>query len=218
MCKNSGMPRALLLGMLTIKRTILLATVGFGLCGGALTERSQAHAEARVLVSIQPGVWVVEDYDEPIFYYDDYYWVQRGGGWYRSRGYTGGWFRVGVVPHRVRHIQRPNRYVHYRAPSRARRVHARHHRYYKHKKHKQHKHRPGKHKRHARYKHERHARYKHKRPARSNHKRPARSTHERHRAKPKVRDHRRSPQRNRSTVRVRDHRRKTARVRDHRRR
>src|SRR5438477_12979875 len=35
------------------------------------------------LVYAAPGVQVIADYDEPIFYSDGFYWRQYGGGWYR---------------------------------------------------------------------------------------------------------------------------------------
>ncbi|HEY4238485.1 MAG TPA: hypothetical protein VGM88_01675 [Kofleriaceae bacterium] len=66
------------------------------------------------LVEVSPGVEVLADYDEPIFYADDYYWVNRGGIWYSSTWYGGGWARAGHVPGGVIGIREPGRYVHYR--------------------------------------------------------------------------------------------------------
>ncbi|WP_043321510.1 hypothetical protein [Corallococcus coralloides] len=43
------------------------------------------------LVVVQPGVQVVEDYDEDLYIVDDAYWVRRDGRWYRARDYRGGW-------------------------------------------------------------------------------------------------------------------------------
>ncbi|MFP2896186.1 hypothetical protein [Corallococcus sp. 4LFB] len=43
------------------------------------------------LVVVQPGVQVVEDYDEDLYVVDDAYWVRRDGRWYRARDYRGGW-------------------------------------------------------------------------------------------------------------------------------
>jgi hypothetical protein len=37
------------------------------------------------LVVVQPGVQVVEDQDEEVFYTRGWYWVQRDGVWYRAR-------------------------------------------------------------------------------------------------------------------------------------
>src|SRR4051812_49819797 len=42
------------------------------------------------LVTVSPGVQVIADYDEPIFYSDGYYWRQYGGGWDPASYYTGG--------------------------------------------------------------------------------------------------------------------------------
>lgn len=36
------------------------------------------------LVYVQPDVQVVEDYDEEVFFHDDFYWVRRDGRWFRS--------------------------------------------------------------------------------------------------------------------------------------
>ncbi|HEY3802314.1 MAG TPA: hypothetical protein VGL61_06890 [Kofleriaceae bacterium] len=66
------------------------------------------------LVEVSPGVEVLADYDEPIFFADDYYWVNRGGIWYSSTWYGGGWGRAGWVPDHIRGISRPEAYAHYR--------------------------------------------------------------------------------------------------------
>jgi hypothetical protein len=62
---------------------------------------------------------VVEDYDEPVFYADGYFWLYRDG-WYRSSNYSGGWVRFQSVPQVVLRIERPRAYVHYRASAGAR--------------------------------------------------------------------------------------------------
>jgi hypothetical protein len=66
------------------------------------------------LVEISPGVEVVADYDEPIFFADDFYWVNRGGIWYSSGWYGGGWIRAEHPPARVVGIRDPGAYRHYR--------------------------------------------------------------------------------------------------------
>ncbi len=43
------------------------------------------------LVVVQPGIRVVPDIEEEIFFVDGFYWVRRDGGWYHSRNYRGGW-------------------------------------------------------------------------------------------------------------------------------
>ena len=60
-----------------------------------------------------PGVQVIVDYDEPIFYADSFYWRFYGGGWYRSHHHNDGWVYA-TPPPAVRGIDRPQRYVHYR--------------------------------------------------------------------------------------------------------
>jgi hypothetical protein len=66
------------------------------------------------LVEVSPGVEVLADYDEPIFFADDYYWVNRGGIWYSSTWYGGGWGRAGNVPGHITAISNPGAYRHYR--------------------------------------------------------------------------------------------------------
>ncbi|HUJ63525.1 MAG TPA: hypothetical protein VLX92_33730 [Kofleriaceae bacterium] len=66
------------------------------------------------LVEVSPGVEVVADWDEPVFFVDNFYWVNRGGFWYRSGWYRGGWVRADVVPEHVRGIAHPEGYAHYR--------------------------------------------------------------------------------------------------------
>lgn len=57
------------------------------------------------LVVVHPGVQVVENHDDEVFFVDDYYWVRRGPRWYRTRDHRGGWVVVdgpGVPPTLVR--------------------------------------------------------------------------------------------------------------------
>src|ERR1700733_14313928 len=66
------------------------------------------------LVEVSPGVEVIANYDEPIFFADNFYWVNRGGVWYSSSWYRGGWARAERPPGAVVGIRNPNAYVHYR--------------------------------------------------------------------------------------------------------
>ncbi len=53
------------------------------------------------LVVVEPGVQVVEDSDEEVYFVSDTYWVRRGPRWYRAKDYRGGWVVVdgpGVPP------------------------------------------------------------------------------------------------------------------------
>ncbi len=85
-----------------------------------------AFAEARVsiqlglpvvlppLVVVEPGVQVVQDYGEEIFFVDGYYWVRRDGYWYRARHHRDRWVYVEprhVAPALVRIP--PGRYRHW---------------------------------------------------------------------------------------------------------
>ncbi len=66
------------------------------------------------LVEVSPGVEVIADYNEPVFYADNYYWVNRGGIWYSSTWYGGGWGRAGYISPRLGGIAHPEFYAHYR--------------------------------------------------------------------------------------------------------
>src|SRR5262245_33768973 len=46
------------------------------------------------LVVVSPGVYVVQDYGDEVFFSGGWYWVQSGGAWYRTRNYRGGWVAV----------------------------------------------------------------------------------------------------------------------------
>ena len=52
------------------------------------------------LVVIQPGVQVVEDSDDEVFFVDGFYWCRRDGRWFRTKSHQGGWVVVGpgLVP------------------------------------------------------------------------------------------------------------------------
>lgn len=46
------------------------------------------------LVVVQPGVQVVEDYDDEVFFVDGAYWCRRDGRWFRAKTHSGGWVVV----------------------------------------------------------------------------------------------------------------------------
>lgn len=50
------------------------------------------------LVLVSPGVQVVEDYDDEVFFVGGWYWCRRDGHWFRTRDHHGGWL---VVEHHV---------------------------------------------------------------------------------------------------------------------
>src|SRR3954462_5444964 len=94
----------------TMLRTFVLAAV-VAAGGCAATVASDGYGPD--LVTVSPGVQVIADYDEPIFYSDGYYWRNYGGGWYRSSYYTGGWVYA-RPPAALMRIDRPYAYAHYR--------------------------------------------------------------------------------------------------------
>ncbi len=100
----------------------LLFVVAIGAVGTACTAtgtaRYSASATMPSMVYISPGVQVIEDYEEPVFYSSNVYWRYNGGIWYQSRTYTGGWVRVSAPPQAIVSIQRPQMYVRYRASAR----------------------------------------------------------------------------------------------------
>jgi len=109
-------------GMKAMFASILFAFV-IGIAGSACTATGSARYSATAtmpsLVYISPGVQVIEDYHEPVFYSSNVYWRYDGGVWYRSRTYTGGWIRVATPPPVIVRIQEPSIYVHYRANAHA---------------------------------------------------------------------------------------------------
>jgi hypothetical protein len=46
------------------------------------------------LVVVSPGIQVVPDFDEEVFFVDGYYWTRRDDAWYRTHDYKGGWVVV----------------------------------------------------------------------------------------------------------------------------
>lgn len=89
-------------------------------CAGTATSDVQYAGSVTVsspeLVAIgEPDVFVVADADQPVFFTDSMYWLYRDNAWYRSQRYDRGWVRVDAPPVRLRHIDQPLAYVHYRA-------------------------------------------------------------------------------------------------------
>jgi hypothetical protein len=65
------------------------------------------------LVYVSPGVQVIADYGEPVFYADGYYWRESGGIWYRSSYHTHGWVSY-RAPYSIVSIRDRHTYRHYR--------------------------------------------------------------------------------------------------------
>ncbi len=67
------------------------------------------------LVVVTPGIQVVPDYDEEVFFVDGWYWTRSEAAWYRTRDYRGGWIVVqprSVPPTLV--ALTPGQYKHWR--------------------------------------------------------------------------------------------------------
>jgi hypothetical protein len=66
------------------------------------------------LVVVSPGIQVVPEYEEEVFFVNSWYWVRRDGSWYRTRDWHGGWapVRRGWVPANLMRVP-PGRYRHY---------------------------------------------------------------------------------------------------------
>src|SRR6266498_3193579 len=94
----------------SLLKATLLAAALFG-AGCYATVATDAYGPD--LVTVSPGVQVIADYDEPIFYSDGFYWRYYGNTWYRSSYYTGGWVYA-RPPVAVMRIDRPYAYRHYR--------------------------------------------------------------------------------------------------------
>jgi hypothetical protein len=92
----------------------LLFALALG-CGGAAYHGTVTVTSASPdLLYVAPGIQVIADYDEPIFYADGMYWWFVDGSWYRSAFYTGGWVSVVTPPIAIVTITQPHRYRHYR--------------------------------------------------------------------------------------------------------
>ena len=76
----------------------LLFVLLVGGCAASGSARYSASVTTPNLVYVSPGVQVIEDYDEPIFYSSNMYWRYDGGVWYQSRYHTSGWVRVASPP------------------------------------------------------------------------------------------------------------------------
>ena len=95
----------------------LLASAAFAGCTGKgeVEYSGDVHVASADLVTIEPGIQVVADADQPLFYVDGSYYMLHDGIWLRSSSYRGGFARVDHVPRRLRDLDRPQAYVHYRA-------------------------------------------------------------------------------------------------------
>ncbi len=82
-------------------------------CAVGYTDTYPDNGYGPDLVYAAPGVQVIADYDEPVFFSDGLYWRFGGGYWYSSHYYNRGWVSA-RPPAAVMRIQRPQTYAHYR--------------------------------------------------------------------------------------------------------
>jgi len=117
----------------SMKHSLLLA-VAIAVAAPSASCVGSASVETRVdvtprVVWVAPGVWVVEDYDRAVYYYDSFYWWHYDGFWYRSSYYNDGFVRISVAPPApVVGVYRPRRHIRYHAPrgARARKIERKH--------------------------------------------------------------------------------------------
>lgn len=69
---------------------------------------------APALVTVSPGIQVVENYRDEVYFVDGWYWVRRDSRWFRTRNHRGGWVVVerGVPPGLTR--LPPGKYKHFK--------------------------------------------------------------------------------------------------------
>ena len=66
------------------------------------------------LVVVEPGIQVVPDYPEEVFFVDNWYWVRRDGRWFHARDYRNGWTFVAAPPAALVRLP-PGKYKHWKA-------------------------------------------------------------------------------------------------------
>ena len=106
-------------------RNLLLATIVALVCVPLAPARAQqvavrvTFATPPPLVVVEPGIQVVPDYDEEVFFVDGWYWHRAGAVWYKTRDHRGGWVVVEprYVPARLVKIP-PGHYKHWKAEKR----------------------------------------------------------------------------------------------------
>ncbi len=98
-----------------LRSLLFLGLVGGCTASGQASYRATgtASVSAPEMVVISPGVQVIANYDEPIFYSENYYWRYDNGFWLRSHTHSGGFVRY-TAPRAIVQIERPSAYIRYR--------------------------------------------------------------------------------------------------------
>lgn len=108
-----------------MRRLLMLLVLGSTALGGASCYSSgyavsgYATYATPDLAYVSPGVYVLRDWPEPVFYSNNLYWRYYGGRWYRSPYYNRGWVYA-RPPLVISRIDRPYAYVRYRPSARYR--------------------------------------------------------------------------------------------------
>ena len=105
--------RRIILCALVLSAALAGGCAGSGTAYYSTSGTLTATTVAPDLVYVSPGVQVVADYDDSVFYADNYYWRYDDGRWFRSSWYTGGWVYASP-PRAVLSIDRPYAYWRYR--------------------------------------------------------------------------------------------------------
>jgi hypothetical protein len=106
-------------------KRLLFALVATALLSPAAADAQLVHIrvdlpELPPLVVVSPGIQVVENHNEEIFFHDGWYWVRRSDHWYRARHPRHEFVHVEhrVVPRAIFGLP-PGHYRHYRHQVRA---------------------------------------------------------------------------------------------------
>ena len=107
-------------------KRILLALV-LALPASALAQSVSVRIDLPVvlprLVVISPGVQVIPQVEEEVFFVDGVYWCRHDGGWYRSRSHRGGWVLAPARAVPARLVEIPaGRYRHFVPPGQAKKM------------------------------------------------------------------------------------------------
>lgn len=103
-----------------MKRLILSLALALSLLPAAAHAQVEASIQiglpvAPPLVVVQPGIQVVENQPEEVFFVGGWYWCRRGDAWYRGRGPRSSFVYMAPerVPYRLSYLPPPGHYRHW---------------------------------------------------------------------------------------------------------